>query len=88
MAGVPPCISYFFVALFCEPALATRATQREYSGELGAQNDSKMEPKMDQTVIQKAITPNNMKHTLFAAIYYTLAMSATSQYFVLFFMFY
>ena len=33
--------------------LATRATKKEYSGELGFQNDSKREPKMDPKVIQK-----------------------------------
>ncbi len=32
---------------------ATRATKKEYSGELGFQNDSQMESKMDPKVIQK-----------------------------------
>ena len=38
---------HFVLPLFCEPVLATRATKKEYSSELGPQNDSKMEPKME-----------------------------------------
>ena len=34
-------------ASFWRPVLATRATQKEYSGEPGSQNDPKMEPKME-----------------------------------------
>ncbi len=42
-----PCLGLFLLPLFCEPVLATGATKKEYSGELGSQNDSKMEPKME-----------------------------------------
>ena len=59
------------------PVLATGATQKEYSSELSPQNDSNMEPKMDQKVIQTDNISNIMEHSLFAAIYNTLAMSAT-----------
>ncbi len=45
--------------LFCEPVLATRATKKEYSGELGSQNDSKMESKMEP----KRQHPTLTKHT-------------------------
>ena len=34
------------MTVVCEPVSATRATKKEYSSELGSQNDSKMEPKM------------------------------------------
>ncbi len=39
--------STLFWPLFCEPVLVTRATKKEYSSELGLQNGSKMEPKME-----------------------------------------
>ena len=61
------------------PVLATGATQKEYSSELGPKNYSKMEPKMDETVIQKENISKITKNSLFAAIYYTLAMSTTSK---------
>ncbi len=51
--------------------MATRATKKEYSGELGSQNDSKMEPKLHLKVIQKGSLLKNMKNSLVAAIYYT-----------------
>ena len=51
--------------------MATRATKKEYSGELGSQNDSKMEPKLEPTVIQKGSLLKNTIMSFFAAIYYT-----------------
>ena len=47
------------------------ATKKEYSGELGSQNDSKMKSKMDLKVTQKGSLLKNTKNSLFAAIYYT-----------------
>ncbi len=41
--------------------LATRAAKKEYSTELGSQNDSNMEPKMEPTVTQKGSLLKNMK---------------------------
>ncbi len=41
--------------------LATRATKKEYSGELGSQNDSQMEPKMVPKVMQMRSLVKNMK---------------------------
>ena len=38
----------------------TRATEKEYSGELGSQNDTKMEPKMVPKVMQKGSLRKNM----------------------------
>ena len=51
--------------------LATGATKKEYSGELGSQNDSKMEPKMDPKVIQKGSLLKNTKKSIWTSIYYT-----------------
>ncbi len=48
----------FFLPLFCEPVFATWATKKEHSSELGSQNDSKMEPKMEQ----KRQRPTLTKH--------------------------
>ncbi len=42
--------------------LATRAAQKEYSGELGSQNDSKIESKIDATVTQKGSLLKNTKY--------------------------
>ena len=42
--------------------LATRAAQKEYSGELGSQNGSKMESKMDVKVTQKGSLLKNTKY--------------------------
>ena len=42
--------------------LATLATKKEYSGELGSQNTSKMESKMDPKVIQKGSLLKNTKN--------------------------
>ena len=41
--------------------LATLASKKEYSGELGSQNTSKIEPKMDPKVIQKGSLLKNTK---------------------------
>ena len=51
--------------------LATRAAQKEYSGELGSQNDFKMEPKMEPKVSQKGSLLKNMKKQKWTTIYYT-----------------
>ena len=48
------------------PAQVSQATQKEYSGELGSQNDPKMEPKMD---IQKGSLHKNMKKSIWTTIY-------------------
>ncbi len=53
------------------PVLATGATQKEYSSEVGPQNDSKIESKMDQKVIQKENISNIMK-TNFLLLFTTL----------------
>ncbi len=42
--------------------LATPATKKEYSGELGSQNTSKMESKTDPKVIQKGSLLKNTKN--------------------------
>ena len=51
--------------------LATSATKKEYSGDLGSQNDSKRKPKLHLKVIQKRSLRKNLKNSLFAAIYNT-----------------
>ncbi len=51
--------------------IAPGPPKEEYSWELGSQNYSKMELKMEPKVIQKQSLPKNMKNTVFAAIYYT-----------------
>ncbi len=51
--------------------LATRATKKEYSGELGSQNDPKMEPEIDPKVIKKGSLHKNMKRHIWTTIYYT-----------------
>ena len=54
-----------------EGTSATKATQKEYSGALGFQTDSKIEPELEPKVIQKGSLLKNPKKTFFAAIYYT-----------------
>ena len=51
--------------------LATRATKKEHSGELGSQNDSKMESKMDPKVIQKGSLLKNLNNSIWTTIYHT-----------------
>ncbi len=51
--------------------LATEATKTEYSGELGSQNDSKMEPKIYPKVIQKGSLLKNLKN-IFGQLFTTL----------------
>ncbi len=51
--------------------LATRATNKEYSGELGSQNASKMETKMEPKVIQKGSLLKNTK-SQFGPLFTTL----------------
>ncbi len=51
--------------------MATRATKKEYSGELGSQNYSKMEPKMVPKVMQKGSLLKNMNKYIWTTIYYT-----------------
>ena len=53
--------------------LATRATKNEYSGELGSQNDSKIEPKLEPKVIQKGSLLKNTKQN--KVCYYLLHLS-------------
>ncbi len=45
--------------------------KKEYSGELGFQIDSKMEPKMDPKVIQKGSLLKNPTKSIWTTIYYT-----------------
>ena len=51
--------------------MVTRATKKEYSGELGSQNYSKMESKIDPKVIQKGSLIKNMTKSIWTTIYYT-----------------
>ena len=54
-------LELFFEPSFWSPFLCTPAPKKEYSDELGPQNDSKMEPKMEPKVIQKVSLLKNMK---------------------------
>ncbi len=47
--------------------LATLAAQKEYSYELGSQNDSKMDSKMEPKVIQKGSMLKNKKTNIFCS---------------------
>ena len=61
MCGCPPGRPRnhpLFKTLFCEPVLVTQATKKEYSSELGSQNASQMEPKMES----KRQRPTLTKH--------------------------
>ena len=49
---------FYSLPLFCEPVLATQATKKEYSSELGPKNYSKMDPKM----VPKRQRPTFTKH--------------------------
>ena len=61
MCGCPPGRPRnhpLFKTHFCEPVSVTRATKKEYSSELGSQNASQMEPKMES----KRQRPTLTKH--------------------------
>ena len=56
------CFFVFFFHRLFDPLLRTRAPRKEYSGELGLQNGSKMEPKMEPKVRQNGSLLKNMKN--------------------------
>ncbi len=64
---------------FQYPPKHPKATKKEYSGELGSQNDPKMEPKMDPKARQKGSLHKNMKKSIWTTIYNTWVMSTASK---------
>ncbi len=64
-------LSMFVLLYFLDWFLEPGRPNKEYSSELGSQNDSEMEPQIYKQIIKKESTTKTLKNYCVAANYYT-----------------